>query len=68
MMGLQGDDEIDGGANQMLIDGQGSSSASEGDEDEWEMGEPESHDFMPTSMTAGTSPSVVGMDWDMLKT
>ena len=64
VMGLQGDDEIDGGANQMLIDGH----ASEGDEDEWEMGEPESHDFMPTSMTAGNAASSVGMDWDMLKT
>ena len=68
VMGLQGDDEIDGGASRMLIDGQGSSAASEGDEEEWEMGEPERHDFMPTFMTAGNATSSVGMDWDMLKT
>jgi hypothetical protein len=65
---LQGDDEIDGGASKMLIDGGGSSSASEQEEeDDWEIEEPESQDYMPMPMTAGSSTSTGGMDWDLLK-
>lgn len=67
-MSLQGDDEVDGGANKMLIDGAGSSSASEeGDEEEWEGEEPESQDLMPIPTTVGTSKAAGGMDWDLLK-
>lgn len=69
VMSLQGDDEIDGGASRMLIDGQGSSSASEdGDEgEEWEGGEPESQDYMPIPMMTVNSNSGLRMDWELLK-
>jgi hypothetical protein len=68
VMSLQGDDEIDGGASRMVIDAQGSTSEEEGEENEWEGVEPESQDYMPVPMAAGTSKAGAGMDWDLLKT
>jgi len=67
VMSLQGDDEIDGGASRMLIDAQGSTSEEDGEENEWEVEEPESQDYMPMPTTAGVPVRRGAMDWDLLK-
>jgi len=67
VMSLQGDDEIDGGASRMLIDAQGSTSEEDGEENEWEVEEPESQDYIPLPKTAGVPVGRGGIDWDLLK-
>ena len=63
---LQGDDEIDGGANGVLSDVGGQGSSDE-EEEEWEGEEPESQDYVPMTSGAGSSKSGAGMDWHLLK-
>jgi hypothetical protein len=65
IMSLQGDDDIDGGASGVLDEDEGNIS-SDGEEEEWELEDPDGLEYIPAAIASGGS-RAAAMDWDLLK-